>query len=74
MKVFSNCIVVLEFDAATSYKDKAAWRKKISDNGGVISYILTRKVNIKQTFACAFFYLFYAGRRAHSNYTVRLVF
>lgn len=45
MKVFHNCIVVLEFDSATSYKEKAAWRKKITDYGGVISYVLTRKVS-----------------------------
>ena len=49
MKVFTNCMVVLEFDSSMSYKEKDAWRKKITDNGGVISYIFTRKVSLKCT-------------------------
>ncbi|XP_060575380.1 protein mono-ADP-ribosyltransferase PARP4-like, partial [Ruditapes philippinarum] len=45
MKVFTNCTVVLEFEACTSYKEKCTWRKTITDNGGVISYILTKKAS-----------------------------
>ncbi|XP_053376593.1 uncharacterized protein LOC123533425 [Mercenaria mercenaria] len=45
MKVFTNCTVVVEFEATTSYKEKCKWRKTITDNGGVISYILTKKAS-----------------------------
>ena len=45
MKVFQNCIVVLEFDTLTSFKEKTEWRRKVTDNGGIVSYVLTKRVN-----------------------------
>ena len=44
MKVFQDCIVVLEFDTLTSYKEKTQWRKKVTENGGIVSYVLTKRV------------------------------
>jgi len=44
MKVFSESTFVLEFDRSASFKDKLKWKQKITDNGGVISYILSKKV------------------------------
>ena len=46
MKVFQNCTVVLEFDTVTSFKEKTLWRKKITDNGGIVSYVLTKRVGL----------------------------
>ena len=47
MKVFQDCIVVLEFDTLTSYKEKTQWRKKVTENGGIVSYVLTKRVGSK---------------------------
>ena len=42
--MFQDCIVVLEFDTLTSYKEKTQWRKKVTENGGIVSYVLTKRV------------------------------
>ncbi|KAK3587647.1 hypothetical protein CHS0354_032855 [Potamilus streckersoni] len=46
MKIFKNCTVVLLFDTNTSFKEKSSWKKKITDNGGVISYIVTKRASL----------------------------
>ncbi|KAL3858028.1 hypothetical protein ACJMK2_012644 [Sinanodonta woodiana] len=46
MKIFKNCTVVLLFDTNTSFKEKTSWKKKITNNGGVISYIVTKRASL----------------------------
>ncbi|XP_062605824.1 uncharacterized protein LOC134267631 isoform X4 [Saccostrea cucullata] len=43
--LFHNCTFVLEFDSLTRFKVKQCWRRKITENGGTISYVFTRKTN-----------------------------
>ena len=43
--IFHGCQIVLDLDAVqVRFKQKQELRKKITDNGGVISYIITKKV------------------------------
>jgi hypothetical protein len=44
MGIFSNCQIVLEFGTSIRFKEKKALRTDVTDNGGVISYIITKKV------------------------------
>ena len=41
MKIFTDCHFVLELDFTVSFKEKTALKKKITDNGGVISFLIT---------------------------------
>ena len=43
-KIFNNCMVCLELDYSFSYKRKKELRSKITENDGIISYIITKKV------------------------------
>ncbi|XP_061196330.1 uncharacterized protein LOC133204592 [Saccostrea echinata] len=43
--LFHNCTFVLEFDSLTRFKVKQCWRRKITENGGTVSYVFTRKTN-----------------------------
>uniref|UniRef100_A0A8B8EL51 Poly [ADP-ribose] polymerase n=1 Tax=Crassostrea virginica TaxID=6565 RepID=A0A8B8EL51_CRAVI len=43
--IFRDCVFVLEFDILTKLKEKQHWRKKITEHGGTVSYVFTRKVN-----------------------------
>ena len=43
--VFHNCTVVLELPSRMSFKDKMMWKRKITGNGGMLSYIVTKKVS-----------------------------
>ncbi|KAL5017637.1 hypothetical protein ScPMuIL_007226 [Solemya velum] len=43
MKVFNNCLIILEFDSSIHFKEKLDWRNKIIENGGNISYFVTRQ-------------------------------
>ena len=43
-KIFNKCMVCLELDYSFSYKRKKELRSKITENDGVISYIITKKV------------------------------
>ena len=45
MGIFSRCQIAFEFDATASFKSKASLKKKIIDNDGVVSFIVTKKVN-----------------------------
>ncbi|XP_060075894.1 uncharacterized protein LOC132555562 [Ylistrum balloti] len=44
-KIFRRLTVVLEFNSTMPFKEKARWRKKITDNGGTVSYIITKKIS-----------------------------
>ena len=44
MGIFSKCQIALDLDTSLSFKRKAALKRQIIDNDGVISYIVTRKV------------------------------
>ncbi|XP_072018548.1 protein mono-ADP-ribosyltransferase PARP4-like [Amphiura filiformis] len=42
--IFHGCQIVLDLDAAqVRFKQKQELRKKITDNGGIVSYIITKK-------------------------------
>ncbi|XP_048771319.2 uncharacterized protein LOC125677345 isoform X2 [Ostrea edulis] len=43
--IFHNCTFVLEFDNLTKLKEKQCWRRKVTDHGGTVSYVFTRKTN-----------------------------
>ncbi|XP_033731529.1 protein mono-ADP-ribosyltransferase PARP4-like, partial [Pecten maximus] len=43
--IFRRLTVVLEFNSMMPFKEKARWRKKITENGGTVSYIITKKVS-----------------------------
>ncbi|XP_064627264.1 protein mono-ADP-ribosyltransferase PARP4-like isoform X2 [Lineus longissimus] len=43
MGIFSNCQAVLEFGTSIRFKEKKALQTDVTDNGGVISYIITKK-------------------------------
>ena len=45
--VFSGCQIVLDLTTSVRFKEKAQLRKSITDNGGVVSYIVTKKVTLK---------------------------
>lgn len=44
MAVFSECQITLELDSSLPFKGKLELKRKIIDNGGVISFIVTKKV------------------------------
>ena len=44
MGIFSRCQVALELDSCVNLKKKAALKKKIIDNDGIVSFIVTKKV------------------------------
>lgn len=44
MGIFSRCQITFEFDSSVSFKNKAALKKKVIDNDGVVSFIVTKKV------------------------------
>jgi len=43
MAVFSDCQITLELDSSLPFKGKLELKRKIIDNGGVISFIVTKK-------------------------------
>lgn len=45
MTVFEGCQVTLELDSSLGFKKKTELKKKIIDNGGIISFIVTKKVS-----------------------------
>ena len=44
MGIFRRCQITLELDSRVSFKKKAALKKKIIDNDGIVSFIVTKKV------------------------------
>lgn len=44
--IFRDCVFVLEFDILIKLKEKQHWRKKITEHGGTVSYVFTRKVRM----------------------------
>lgn len=44
MGVFSKCQIALDLDTSVPFKRKAAIKRQIIDNDGVISYIVSKKV------------------------------
>ena len=46
MGVFSDCQIAVEFGTNVNFKKKQELRKTITDNGGVVSFIVTKKVCI----------------------------
>lgn len=42
--IFQDYVFVLEFESFMPFKEKIKWKKKITDNGGIISYIVGKKV------------------------------
>ncbi|XP_062600647.1 uncharacterized protein LOC134262286 [Saccostrea cucullata] len=45
--VFVGCQVVLDLSTSVGFKKKQEVRKTITNNGGIISYIVTKKVDLK---------------------------
>lgn len=46
MGVFSKCQIALDLDTSVPFKRKAAIKRQIIDNDGVISYIVSKKVTL----------------------------
>ena len=44
MALFEGCQIVLELTTSVKFKEKAQLRKDITSNGGVVSFIVTKKV------------------------------
>lgn len=44
MSVFDNCQIALDLGINVGFKKKVELRKAITENGGVVSYIVTQKV------------------------------
>ena len=44
MDVFAGCYFALEFGPLTPFKTKQQLRKLVTDHGGFVSFIVTRKV------------------------------
>ena len=44
MKVFRGCQITLELDHTVKFKEKLELKKKVTENGGIISFIVTNKV------------------------------
>ena len=42
--MFAGCVITLDLATNTSYREKEILRKSVVDNGGVVSYIVTKKV------------------------------
>ena len=45
MGVFTDCQIALELDSSLGFKKKSALKGKIIDNGGTISFIVTKNVS-----------------------------
>ena len=45
MGIFKRCQITLEFDSTVNFKFKTALKKKIIDNDGIVSFIVTKRVN-----------------------------
>lgn len=43
-RVFAGCQIVLDLSTSVGFKKKQEIRKTITENGGIISYIVTKKV------------------------------
>ncbi|XP_046570901.1 protein mono-ADP-ribosyltransferase PARP4-like [Haliotis rubra] len=43
MGVFSTCVIALDLTTSVSFKKKVEIKKKILDNGGIVSFIVTKK-------------------------------
>ena len=41
MRIFDHCHFILELDFTVSFKEKTLLKKKITDNGGIISFLIT---------------------------------
>ena len=46
MGVFSKCQIALDLDTSVPFKRKAAIKRQIIDNDGIISYIVSKKVTL----------------------------
>ena len=46
MGIFSRCQITLEFDSTANFKFKTALKKKVVDNDGIVSFIVTKKVSV----------------------------
>ena len=44
MDIFDGCQITLELDSSVRFKEKLELKKKVTDNGGIISFIVTKKV------------------------------
>ena len=42
--VFKGCQITLEFDSSLPFKKKSALKQTVIDKGGLISFIVTKKV------------------------------
>ena len=49
MKVFEGCQITLELDSSVRFKDKVKLKQKVTENGGIISFIVTNKVRYRST-------------------------
>ncbi|VDI81651.1 Hypothetical predicted protein, partial [Mytilus galloprovincialis] len=48
--LFHNNTVVLQLPSSMPFKEKMSWKKKITSNGGTLSYIVTKKVSFVVVF------------------------
>ncbi|CAG2240013.1 PARP2_3_4 [Mytilus edulis] len=48
--LFHNNTVVLQLPSSMPFKEKMSWKKKITANGGTLSYIVTKKVSFVVVF------------------------
>ena len=46
MGIFTRCQITLELDSTANFKFKTALKKKIVDNDGIVSFIVTKKVKL----------------------------
>ena len=56
MGIFSKCQIALDLDTSLGFKKKAAIKSQVIENDGIISYIVTKKVNLlfcTETFPCS---------------------
>ena len=53
MGVFTDCQIALELDSSLGFKKKSALKGKIVDNGGTISFIVTKNVSCTSIAGCA---------------------
>ena len=45
MGLFDGCQVALELDSSVRFKAKLELKKQVTDHGGVVSFIVTKKVS-----------------------------
>ena len=48
--IFSGCQIALDLTTSVKFKEKAKLRRSITDNGGIVSYIVTKKVRYEPAF------------------------